>query len=86
MDEGTRLVLLAVLRGLRRSGQVSNHGISVIVDELRYAARDAREMLFDAEAQQILLLAEEIGRRDEIGVEPVPSQITPFRRADLNRC
>ena len=60
MDQGTRLALRAIVQGLRRSGQIGDHSMKVIVDELRYAAQDAEDLLFDDEARQITTLAGEL--------------------------
>lgn len=66
MDQGTRLALVAILHGLRKSGQLSGHALTVITDELRYAARDARDLLLDYEGAQIEQLSHDLNPADTL--------------------
>ena len=70
MEPGTKLALQAILQGLRRSGVLGDHAMAVIIDELRYAAREADEQLFARSGRQIEELAEDLHqRRDFAGIE-----------------
>jgi hypothetical protein len=71
MDEGTRLGLRAILCGLRDAGVLGDHALTVMVDELRYAARDAAERLYDSDSKTLTRLASEL-RNSDREVTPLP--------------
>ncbi|UAK23727.1 hypothetical protein [Sphingomonas nostoxanthinifaciens] len=74
MDVGTSLALCAIVRGLRSSGTITPHTMTVIVDELRYAAREAKDSLFDSEATMIDRLAAELASSDDVNIPVKPVQ------------
>ena len=78
MDVGSRLAIRALLMGMRRAGQLGPHALVVINDELRLAAREAREALYDPDADAIELLAVEI-RQDERSELPTLGMSGPRR-------
>jgi hypothetical protein len=67
MNTGTRLALQAVIQGLRSSGAIGAGALAVIVDELRYASREAEEHLLCTESRQIDRLAHDLA--DGLGFE-----------------
>ena len=84
MDEGTRLAFRALILGLRNSGQMGSSALAVVLDELRYAARDARETLHEYDADQLDRLAGEL-RHPRDGLTVWPTQSRPARPRDGHR-
>ena len=78
MDTGSRLAIRALILGMRRAGQLGPHAVTVINDELRLAAREAREALYEPDADAIELLALEI-RQDEQAEVPTLGLFGPRR-------